>query len=257
MSKNYNRALEEIQTQLEKFSKTELYESSELVMTSTSIGKLLYSGVKYAHQKRFQAFLKGLCGNGAINESDINRLKRYINNEERAEFISDQINNVLRTHSKKATLIMGIKLYKLVEENQNPSYDDLLLLNALINLYDKDIINLQFLLTELERHSLSFKKSSEIYNPDMWFEEFQRRLQRYEGPLEEYIIDNWSMKTLDGLDYTVEKAISYNLLITDHDVEGPKTLARFYKRDYLPEYTLRLNGPGKELLEIIEDISIK
>lgn len=257
MSKIYDNVIKEIQIQLEKYSEIEFSEYSEILMSTTTIGKLLYSGMRYAHQKRFESFLRGLCGNKEIKEYDINRLKVYINNEKRAEFISDQINNVLRTNSKTASLIMGLKIYNIVEENKNPSYDDLLLLNALINLYDKDLINLQFILKEVKRYSFSFKISSEIYDPDMWFTEFFKLLQKYEGPLEDYIIEKWSMKTLDGLDYTVKKAISYNLLSVEHDVEGPKSIAGFFKRDYLPEYTLLLNEPGRELLKIIEVISIK
>lgn len=253
---NYEKALHEVQLQLGKFNNSEFAEASEVVLSSTSLGRLIYSGTQYAQQKRFEAFLKGICNNENFDEKYIIRLKKYINNEKRAEFISDQINNILRTHSKKATLIMGLKLYNLVETNKDPSYGDLILLNALINLYDKDLVNLQFILTELEKRGNFFTVSDEIYDPAVWYGNFQQILKQYEGPLEEYIIEKWNMKFLDGLEYTIPKAISYNLLFVVHDIEGPKALAKFFRRDYLPEYTLKVNNPGKELLKIIENINL-
>ncbi|MEY9867828.1 hypothetical protein ABIE66_003207 [Peribacillus sp. B2I2] len=96
-------------------------------------------------QKRFEAFLKGFKPNDIPTETQLAKLRDYIDNEEKAQFISDTLSKILLSKSTKSCTILGMIMYEVIENKQNISLDYLVCIDALMNLFDKDIDNIKFL----------------------------------------------------------------------------------------------------------------
>ncbi|MEF2293127.1 hypothetical protein [Virgibacillus dokdonensis] len=94
--------------------------------------------------KKFERFLKGF-NNGKPTDVQIKKLANYIDDEKKAEYISDTFSKVLLSNSSKACLLMGSLLHDIVENKTNLSYQDLNCLSALVSFFDYDIDNYKWI----------------------------------------------------------------------------------------------------------------
>jgi len=105
---------------------------------------LLRNASALISQKRFEAFLKGFKPEEVPTDKQLAKLRDYIDNEEKAQFISDTLSKILLSKSTKSCTILGMIMYDVIENKQNISHDYLVCIDALMNLFDKDIENIKF-----------------------------------------------------------------------------------------------------------------
>lgn len=96
---------------------------------------------KIVAQKKFMYFLQGFNPEEIPSEEKLKKLKKYVNNEEKAMFISDTLSKILLSKSTYANMLLGYLLNYIIENNEDLDMDYLIVVDALNNLYDKDIIN--------------------------------------------------------------------------------------------------------------------
>ena len=99
--------------------------------------KTLY---KSANQIKLQYMLRGLC-NGLDEERKMNDLYNYVNNKERAFYVSECVQKILLSNSPVVCCIMGIMLSDLTQRDEDIDQIDAILLNALSSFTDEDIRN--------------------------------------------------------------------------------------------------------------------
>lgn len=129
---------------IEKFNEVvETVSENDYAKFLTNTSKIVSSAVKlnnFIISKRFEAFLKGLA-NGEPTDRQLQKLERYIDSPEKAEFIADSFRKVLLSNSSRSSLIMGIILYTIIENEEDITHEKLICLNALSEFYDIDIQN--------------------------------------------------------------------------------------------------------------------
>ncbi|GEM_PF-4040883 len=150
-------------------------------------------------QKRFESFLEGF-GNDQPTEAQLKKLADYINNEKKAEYISDSISKILISKSSKACLLMGIILGSIVKEDREIRYDLMICMQALPELFDFDVDNLAFLLEYLAEHKKLKALVSRCTTCAEYGSDFEQEVRR--RGIEE-----------SALLFTIDKASNYHLLL--------------------------------------------
>lgn len=120
---------------------------SDIVKFAGDTIKLVDTAVKinnFVIQKRFESCLKGFTED-LPTDKQLEKLKKYIDSPERAEFISDSFRKVILSNSSKASMAIGTIINQIVIEEQTLSYEKLASLNALSQFYDLDIDNFKLL----------------------------------------------------------------------------------------------------------------
>lgn len=92
-------------------------------------------------QKKFESFLKGFSIVEKPTGIQLEKLKKYIDTETKAEFVADTFSKILLSNSSKACLIMGTILKDIVEMRNDLKHEELIAINALKEFYDVDISN--------------------------------------------------------------------------------------------------------------------
>jgi len=116
----------------------------ELAEDSIKVLKLLNNGRKVWSMTKFKNFIKGL--NIDSNEENINKLINYVDNKEKAEFITNSFEKILSSNSKLACCTLGIMLNDLCTNEKNITQGNLVILQALSMMNDFDIINFTHLM---------------------------------------------------------------------------------------------------------------
>ncbi|MCA1200853.1 hypothetical protein [Priestia flexa] len=214
---------------------------SEYVQVLGDVSKvvgLLRNASSLIAQKRFEAFLKGFKPDGIPTEEQLARLRDYINNEEKAQFISDTLSKILLSKSTKSCTILGIIMYEVIENKQNISHDYLVCIDALMNLFDKDIENIKFI--------YEFLDTTE-------FGRFYSLGRQFRNAYKSVNIDKSSMEL------TLEKAVNYQLLKRTYEIEvdldidddSPSSSSGRAENEEL----YHKSNPGKLLFDFIKVVS--
>ncbi|WP_169056822.1 hypothetical protein [Bacillus pumilus] len=127
----------------------------QLIGDSSRVVRFLHNSSKLIHKKKFQSFLKGFSMDEDPTQAQLENLIEYVDDESKAEFISDTLSKVLFSNSSKACVIMGTILKDIVEKRNDLKHEELVAINALIEFYDVDIVNFN------EIQSVFFEKSEE------------------------------------------------------------------------------------------------
>ncbi|MGE6625819.1 hypothetical protein [Bacillus pumilus] len=127
----------------------------QLIGDSSRVVRFLHNSSKLIHKKKFQSFLKGFSMDEDPTQAQLEKLIEYVDDESKAEFISDTLSKVLFSNSSKACVIMGTILKDIVEKQNDLKHEELVAINALIEFYDVDIVNFN------EIQSVFFEKSEE------------------------------------------------------------------------------------------------
>ena len=119
---------------------------STMELAEDAIGslKFLNNSRKALSIIKFKYFLKGLNYENADKES-IEKLIRYVDNQSKAEFITNSFDKIISSNSKLACCVMGLMLNDIGQHNDDISQEDLIMLNALPMLNDFDIKNFHYL----------------------------------------------------------------------------------------------------------------
>ncbi|MGE7693917.1 hypothetical protein ACQKNC_07330 [Lysinibacillus sp. NPDC094177] len=119
MTNDVGKIIKEIGEKIEKVSDlVTTITDNELVKASGEIFKFVDLGIKvnnWISQKRFEQCLKGFT-NDEPTEQQLNKLEKYIDSQEKAEFVVNIFRQVLLSNSSKASLIMGRILNSVVND---------------------------------------------------------------------------------------------------------------------------------------------
>lgn len=118
--------------------------SMELLEDSVSTFKLLNNSRKALVLIKFKFFLRGLNHENTDKES-VKKLIDYVDNQEKAEFITNSFDKILTSNSKLSCCLMGLILNDMVKQKRDVSQEDLIILQVLSVLNDFDIKNLFYL----------------------------------------------------------------------------------------------------------------
>ncbi|WP_368004422.1 hypothetical protein MHI58_09030 [Bacillus sp. FSL K6-2869] len=113
----------------------------QLIGDTSKIIGLFRSASELILKKKFESFLKGFSINEKPTEIQLEKLKEYIDDETKAEFVADTFSKILLSNSSKACLIMGTILKDIVEMRNDLKHEELIAINALKDFYDVDIFN--------------------------------------------------------------------------------------------------------------------
>lgn len=118
-------------------------------------------------------FLQGFNPEEIPSEEKLKKLKKYVNNEEKAMFISDTLSKILLSKSTYANMLLGYLLNYIIENNEDLDMDYLIVVDALNNLYDKDIINFKKIYSINSRIVTTTRLRKEIGNNNDYFSAIQ------------------------------------------------------------------------------------
>ncbi|MCY8824376.1 hypothetical protein [Bacillus atrophaeus] len=163
--------------------------------TSKIVGFLQRSS-ELVIRKRFESFLKGFKREEQPSIEQLNKLIAYVDNEAKAEFISDTFSKVLLAKSSKACVVMGSILSSIVEDKENLSHIHLTCINALMNFNDFDMGNYVLI--------CKFFKDSKV-----------KKL--HESGINGRIGRN--RLNSESVWITIDKAINYQMLVKDIEVD--------------------------------------
>jgi len=108
----------------------------------STVFRIAQGAVQLISQKKFEKFLEGISQENVPTSVQIEKLMSYIDNETKAEFISNTFTKVLMSNSTLACAIIGSVIKKLINEQQQLSHEYLICIRALGDLFDKDIENI-------------------------------------------------------------------------------------------------------------------
>ena len=117
----------------------------ELVGDSSRIVGVLRKASELVSRNRFEAFLKGFRDIDNPTEEQLAKLIKYIDNEQKAEFIADTFQKILLAKSSKSCLIMGTIMQDIIESKDELTLEDLVCLDSLTNFFDFDIVHFRYI----------------------------------------------------------------------------------------------------------------
>lgn len=119
-------------------------QTTELLEDSVSTLKLLNNSRRAFSLLKFKFFLKGLNYQN-VNKESISKLIEYVDNQDKAEFITNSFNKIIASNSKYSCCLMGLLLNEMIEKKKEISQIDLMLLQVLPILNDFDLKNFYYL----------------------------------------------------------------------------------------------------------------
>lgn len=121
----------------------------ELLEDSVSVLKLLNNSRKALILTKFKFFLKGLNHESADKQS-IEKLIDYVDNQAKAEIITNSFDKVITANSKLACCLMGLMLNDMIKTNEAVTQEELTILQALPMMNDYDVKNFHHLYKECD-----------------------------------------------------------------------------------------------------------
>ncbi|QBG56345.1 DNA-directed RNA polymerase [Bacillus amyloliquefaciens] len=116
----------------------------------------------FAQEIKFNMFLKGFNEEDVPLDQQIQKLRKYIDNPTRAEFIANTINKILAANSSEACLIIGTILNSVVNENKDIEHEKLVVINALTSFFNHDIQNYREILDYINLNAEKVNKNGNI-----------------------------------------------------------------------------------------------
>lgn len=96
-------------------------------------------------KRQFLSFIKGFNPNNNPTEEEINKLISYVNNESKAQFISDTLSKILFAKSRKGCTIIGAMIGYLKDNLNELPVEYIICVSGLTDLFDHDIENLKYI----------------------------------------------------------------------------------------------------------------
>lgn len=112
----------------------------ELVGDSVKILGLLNNSRKLYCLTKFKMFLKGINFE-TVSEENLQKLIDYVDNDEKAEFVTTTFDKILSANSKIACSVMGLLVNEMSIKKRNIQQSDLMLIQALSIMNDFDVKN--------------------------------------------------------------------------------------------------------------------
>lgn len=124
-------------------------DTTELIGDSIKILELLNNSRKLYSLTKFKFFLKGINFE-TISEENLQKLIDYVDNNDKAEFITNTFDKILSANSKIACCVMGLLVREMSLKKREVQQSDLMLIQALSIMNDFDIKNFVHLM-EIEK----------------------------------------------------------------------------------------------------------
>ncbi|MBS4191730.1 hypothetical protein KHA94_16190 [Bacillus sp. FJAT-49705] len=220
--------LDKVNKHIEKYIgiKTDIIDNQyvQLLGDSSKVVSFIRNSSTLIIHKKFESFLNGFKEVTIPSEEQLNRLIDYINDEAKAEFVSDTFSKILLSKSSKACIIMGTLLKDMINKQDELSHDHLICFDALINFFDVDLKNYLVIFENVGKNKMSYLPT-----------------KRFSDQLKAEGIDNTSAWL------TIEKCVSlqiinrYNELDLDINGDDPS-----FSDGDIDEY-FKITGPGKLL----------
>lgn len=120
-------------------------EAIELLGDCSKTAKFLIGTKKLVDKRMFNYFLKGFNIGEDTEDEKLEKLREYVDDEDKAMFISKTLESILSSKSKHASFILGYIINTLVvnQKELHPKY--IILANALTNMFDHDIESIIFM----------------------------------------------------------------------------------------------------------------
>lgn len=188
----------------------------EILGDYSKVVKSLVKLNKLKNEAGFKSFLKGFNIGDEIEEEKIKKLQEYIeNDEDKAFFISNTLQNILNSKSRYSCFILGYMINTLISENRklNPKY--IILADALTHMFDHDIKNVK-LIGDYINYKINDDRDKGIVK--------QKRNLYYTKKFKDVVSSNGN--DIDIFYLTLEKCITYQLMLkeiessTDLDLDG-------------------------------------
>lgn len=219
----------EIKDQVLKNEYVEIFgEMSKIVSFVRSTNQMIVN-------KKFQKFLEGFNEDKEPLEKQIEKLTKYVDDEDKAEFIADTFTKVMLTNSSKSSLVMGSILHSVVTTEGNLEHQKLVCINALTGFFNNDLENIKFLDEYMRTNN-----KKRIYLPG----------------LRKYCKDN-------NLNYpsillTVEKCVSTQIMFREYEADISASVdvdseSVDIDNNDVDEYHT-FSGPGKTLLKYVNRV---
>ena len=217
---------------------------------SFKIIKLFKTGHDLISQRKLNAFLDGFCYDDTPTEEQLSKLDKYIDNENKAEFVATMFSRVLMSNSKLACMVMGVIINDLTNENEDITHSQLICANSLTGFFDADIINYYHIINFSYERSLRQGHMHMQYNTKVGF---------YDYAFRKFLNENYY--DINSMNMTLHKATSYQLFLTeievdiDVDVDVDEDFDAYTDTDVSPSTYFVITEAGKLLYEYINKIS--
>lgn len=175
----------------------------EAFSDSFALAKVMTNGYKLVSKKKLAYFLRGLNLESEPTAEQLNKLSDYIDSEEKAEFITENITKVLVSKSKNATFLLGVIVNRHINSKNELTYIELICANALSEFYDFDLENISV----IKKYTDFLRVNNSRYKG--WFDLFNK--------FKKWCADN-DISISESYKLTIEKCISTQILIKDFEV---------------------------------------
>lgn len=129
--------------------------------------KFLKSVNEMKIKRQLLSFIKGFNPSNNPTEEEINKLIKYVNNESKAQFISDILSNILFAKSRKSCMIIGSMIGYLKDNLNELPVEYIICVSGLTDLFDHDIENIKYIYkwvnNEIEGQKKRNKKTGWFY----------------------------------------------------------------------------------------------
>lgn len=251
---NVEVLLSEIGDKIDKANNlVEKISDNEIVKFAGNTFKLVDTAVKinnFVIQKRFESCLKGFTED-MPTERQLEKLKKYIDSPERAEFISDSFRKVILSNSSKASMAIGTVINQVVIEGQVLSYEKLASLNALSQFYDLDIDNFKLL-----REFVDYVPNGNLRLPNL---SGKPKRHFYLNNLNKFCKEKET--TYSSMLYALEKSINLQLITREFEPVIDISIDAEYETADVNNHSIDeryiFNNIGLEMLSILNRIERK
>ena len=254
MSENIiESAIDNVTNTLDKYSEVrELLEENvlknsivEIIGDSSKVISGIVNAKRLKDKVMFAWFLKGFNIGEETEQVKIEKLKNYVDNEDKALFISDTLEKIMNSKSKLCALILGYMINTLTNNKNDLHPKYIILADALTHMFDHDIKNIKFLGDYCNYKIYDNRKKGKSKKRNVYF------YKRFKELLDENNCDK------DIMYLTLEKCMSYQLMrknvesTTDLDLDG---IGVSYDKDYddEPEITTGTASANTEVDESYE-----
>lgn len=161
-------------------------------------------------RKKFNAFLNGFSENEQPTKRQLEKLVNYIDDESKAEFISDTISKIILSNSSKSCLLIGTLIKSLVNEGRGIDHEKLVCITALTDFYDIDIRNYKEIFDYVEWKKSKYSSKKIQQKPTIFTIDYNHSLKDY--------AKNNNLN-FPSLILTLEKSINNQLISKSYEAE--------------------------------------
>lgn len=126
--------------------------------------KIVLKVVDYAKQTKFKAFIINVYkeyNSGNTEQGHIEKLQQYLKNKNNLNFVIESIDSAVNSKNILCSSLLGIFVGKILNKTQEIKYRDYIIINALKEMLDYDLINFKKIFEKINgNHEQNFKTTT-------------------------------------------------------------------------------------------------